>query len=831
MFLIEEKMERVFRLTVHPTNLGRKPNTDKEKNEIYQNMAVVELNIKEICQIVEAPNSWTITPKVFAENIPLNENLLSVTGFMLDFDLNSNPIEIIERFKDYGIIPNFYYTTHSDTEEYRKFRVGIMLDQEIYDTEVAKNVSRLLLHHFPADISCIDNARIFWGGKKSYFISEEPTPVYKILIGLNSNKIFDKILEYDNEKPVSLLYNSNKNTGNLLSPPTSLQMGDIDDLAYLKKLRNNDFNFKLLKEKVRVFKEFVDGEIRLDYPQLWNLATSMRWLQGGLLRMKKSMNLYNENTKNKKNVPVYSSKHFKILTDIKDQEYHPVELDYISPYSEDYGLGNPINVVRNQAHKIEVIDRINKIDVIDGEKKLFDTFSKVKASNDTDIHIIRAPVGLGKTRLLRDLDNVTICGSTHQLIAELASEMTTDVHVVPELPKFSDSKINEQISYLYDAGLGVKARQLITEIAMKLGSKDSVLAMDYMNKIEEAKTTTKTLLTTHQRSFYHQSKHETIIYDEDCLASLVATNQLDLRDLYKVILDNESMASELSDIYAYLKKSDKKVLHKTEFNASISDILVDTLSTRSGLVSNIIDFFNSDYHYIEEFDTDYSTKIIVHYVKYRDFPQDKKIVILSSTINTDLYLKRFGSRVRTYEVPEVIGVGEIIQYTKYSNSKQSLNSRSKADILQKVGDDFVITFKEEANFFNENHYQKNSVKKVYFGNCRGYNLLTGQNIHVVGTYHHNQVYYFFLAKFAGIDLDFPKDIKIRNQIVTWKGLKFNFYAYDNPDLRQIQFSCIEGELVQAVGRARTIRNKCIVRIYSNFPLTISDEIITSDLKK
>ena len=822
-------MKRVYRFTVHPTELGRKPNTDEEKNEIFLNMAVVELSIKELCELVEAPNSWTITPKVFNNNTPTNENLLSVTGFMLDFDLNSNPNEIVERFKDYGISPNFYYTTHSDTEEYRKFRVGIMLDQEIVNVEIAKQVSTLLLYHFPADISCIDNARIFWGGKKSFFLTEEPSALYNILLGLNSNKVFDKILDYDNEKTVSLLYNSNKDTGKLLSPPTSFQKGDLEDFSYLKKLKNNDFNFDLLKERVRVFKEFIDGEIRLDYPQLWNLATSMRWLQGGLLRMKKSMNLYNENIKNKKNVPVYSSKHFKILTDIKDQEYHPVELDYISPYSEDYGLGNPINVVRNQAHKIEVIDRINKIDVIDGEQKLFDTFSKVKASNDTDIHIIRAPVGLGKTRLLRDLDNVTICGSTHQLIAELASEMTTDVHVVPELPKFSDSKINEQISYLYDAGLGVKARQLITEIAMKLGSKDSVLAMDYMNKIEEAKTTTKTLLTTHQRSFYHQSKHETIIYDEDCLASLVATNQLDLRDLYKVILDNESMASELSDIYAYLKKSDKKVLHKTEFNASISDILVDTLSTRSGLVSNIIDFFNSDYHYIEEFDTDYSTKIIVHYVKYRDFPQDKKIVILSSTINTDLYLKRFGSRVRTYEVPEVIGVGEIIQYTKYSNSKQSLNSRSKADILQKVGDDFVITFKDESIFFNETHYQKNSVKKVYFGNCRGYNLLTGQNIHVVGTYHHNQVYYFFLAKFAGIDLDYQKDIKIRNQIVTWRGLKFNFYAYDNPDLKQIQFACIEEELIQAVGRARTIRNNCTVFVYSSFPLVISNQYITTDI--
>jgi hypothetical protein len=822
-------MERVYRFTVHPTNLGRKPNTDIEKNKIYQNMGMVELTIKSLCELVEAPNSWTITPKVFENNLPLNGNLLSVSGFMLDFDLNSNPDQIIERFKDYGIVPNFYYNTHSDTELYRKFRVGIMLDRELNNIETAKQVSILLLHQFPADISCIDHARIFWGGKKSYFITEEPTSLSKLLIGLNSNKIFDKTLDYDNEKTVSLLYNSNKDTGKLLYPPTSFQKGDLEEFSYLKKLKNNDFNFNLLKDKVRVFREFTDGEIRIDYPQLWNLATSMKWIQGGLLRMKKSMNLYNEKSKGNSKLPVYSSKHFKILTEIKDQEYHPVELDYISPYPEDHGLGNPINVVRNQAHKIEVIEKVKKIDIKDGEKMLSDTFSMVMSSINTDIHIIKAPVGLGKTRLLRNLENVTICVSTHQLISELANEMNTDVHVVPEIPKFSDSKINEQISYLYDAGLGVKARQLITEIAMKLGSKDSNLAFDYMNKIDEAKTTKKTLLTTHQRSFYHQSKHETIIYDEDCLTSLVATNQLDLSDLFSIIEENDSLFEDLSNIYISLKKAKRKVLHKTEFDEIICDRLVDTVSKKCGLVSNIIDFFNSDYHYIEEFETDHSKKIIVHYVKFRDFPKDKKILILSSTINVDLYVKRFGERVRIYEIPEINGLGEIIQHTKFSNSKQSLNSRSKAYILEKVNDDFVITFKDESDFFNEKHYQENCSKNVYFGNCRGYNLLSGKNIHVVGTYHLNQVYYFFLAKFAGIDLDFGSDIKPRNQQVMWKGIKFNFYAYDNPNLRQIQFSCIEAELVQAIGRARTIRNQCTVNVYSNFPLTISNEFRLSDI--
>ena len=122
-------MSQVYRISMHNTSLGRKPETAAEISVISANMAVVDVTTTQICEIVEAPHSFTITPKIFKENKPGNDTLISVTGFMLDFDLNSDPDEIISRFKEYGIYPNFYYTTHSDTEEYRKFRIGIMLDK------------------------------------------------------------------------------------------------------------------------------------------------------------------------------------------------------------------------------------------------------------------------------------------------------------------------------------------------------------------------------------------------------------------------------------------------------------------------------------------------------------------------------------------------------------------------------------------------------------------------------------------------------------------------------------------------------------------------------
>ena len=63
------------------------------------------------------------------------------------------------------------------------------------------------------------------------------------------------------------------------------------------------------------------------------------------------------------------------------------------------------------------------------------------------------------------------------------------------------------------------------------------------------------------------------------------------------------------------------------------------------------------------------------------------------------------------------------------------------------------------------------------------------------------------------------------QTIQHNGMQFKFQTFNDPELRNIQLNLIEGELIQAVGRARTIRTDAKVQVYSNFPLTISDEYI------
>jgi hypothetical protein len=52
-----------------------------------------------------------------------------------------------------------------------------------------------------------------------------------------------------------------------------------------------------------------------------------------------------------------------------------------------------------------------------------------------------------------------------------------------------------------------------------------------------------------------------------------------------------------------------------------------------------------------------------------------------------------------------------------------------------------------------------------------------------------------------------------------------FNCYDNIELRDIQLGLIESDLIQAVGRARTLRTEAIVELFSNFPLRITNQFI------
>ena len=113
---------------------------------------------------------------------------------------------------------------------------------------------------------------------------------------------------------------------------------------------------------------------------------------------------------------------------------------------------------------------------------------------------------------------------------------------------------------------------------------------------------------------------------------------------------------------------------------------------------------------------------------------------------------------------------------------------------------------------------------MYFGNCSGYDTLAGENLVVVGTPHRNNVEYILLAKALGIDFK-TSNTTMGFKEIEHNSFRFTFNCYDQPELREIQLGLIESDLIQAVGRARTLRTEATVELYSNFPLRIAHQFI------
>lgn len=114
---------------------------------------------------------------------------------------------------------------------------------------------------------------------------------------------------------------------------------------------------------------------------------------------------------------------------------------------------------------------------------------------------------------------------------------------------------------------------------------------------------------------------------------------------------------------------------------------------------------------------------------------------------------------------------------------------------------------------------KEGVGELHFGNTEGSNTLEGEDILVIGTPYHAEFLYKLAAFSLGIDFD--EDEEMEMQTVDHNGRRFRFRTYGNEGLRAVQFWMLESELEQAVGRARLLRNKCEVHLFSNFPLSQS----------
>ena len=805
-----------YKLTIDPKTQRSKPSNNEFGSITNRLNLVTGLTINELSTFVAEPFSYTWTGSMFEGSVK-NENWTSQSIFALDFDNGNITIEkVYEIFNIYNIVPQLWYYTLSDSEALRKFRVLLFLDTPVSDVRTHKLITEGLLSIFPqADKKCKNPARFFLGGKQSFITNTDPISTQRLfdilsieLItkdGGKTRKIPEVNFNYYESnfgEKRTFLYNYYRNSRFQpisTTTPTTRKGGEITIL-----------DFKVARSKVKVLDQFLNGEW-LYHDELFGLATNLHYIKGGKKLMKDTMNYYNEN-----GTTQYTQNNFNIIPYISKVNYPPIPIHQFSPFEQDDDLYDLVSATKDIRGLVKVIEPIKRIELSQAEEILQENYQKVINEGEVGkIYLFSLPTAIGKTQSITST-LATIALPTNDLKNEVGDRMTIDFLKTPDPIEFENETINLKLQYYYSIGLPYKSMEILNHIINSRNSNeytsgDIQLAKQYIEQVQLCYSSPKSVLTTHKRVLHGHFPLDTIIFDEDPLSCLIDIKTIYVSDLFKLSLTSKEVNEPLSRIIQSLSESNPLEIKKTPTFLIDIDSLVEAVS-KTSIQSNVFDFLNSSFFLKDGKDPD-----LIHFVIKRNLPIDKKIIIMSATIPIEIYKRLYPNRIEVIDIGDVKQMGSVIQFTKRSCSRNSLG-RYSSIIRNEVGDKPVITFKAFSHQF------KNPVKDMYFGNCSGYDSLKGTDIAVVGTPHRNNIEYFLTAIVLGIEFK-TTQTTMSFQNIEYNGFKFKFNCFDNLELRMIQLSLIQADLIQAVGRSRTLRTNAKVDLYSNFPLRISDEFI------
>lgn len=786
---MEAKNKRVFNYSISPLKWTQKP-TDLQFGKITNSKKDFESTIGEFSELITAPHSHTWWGATFNGNVSDNNwNNQSIIG--LDFDDGKNSVEeVVQFFEPYGITPNLYYYTFSDSPELRKFRFVLFFDEPIKDLKTFKSIFAVLLYNLSIDKKCINPSRMFLGGTGTVILNEEPICLQSFIHLLNIDSIIG------NEEKAETLLSYYKSSAFVTNKSNAIS-SDVK------------MNFEAERNNVKVWDALLSRDIKLHHGELFGLASNLKYVRGGLKKLELEMRefnlLYPES---------YSKNNFLIIKAIRKYNYYPMPISTFSSYKEDADLENLLYVIQKRG-KIKKLFSVKKYEFEDAETLLREKFDiALKDQESKKIYIFKVATAIGKTEMLTNVEKCIIAFPTNNLKNEVGSRMKVENIISPDPIVFSDYSINNRIHSLFYVGLKKEAMKIIYAVAQGGFTKDVgdiELAKKFIKDLESCSNPNITVLNTHKRLLYSEElNHKTIIFDEDPLKDIAETKSTSIRE----ITGFSYLFPPMREVSEHLHSLADGIYDTLQYGLDM-DLLVSSTAKLCGGESNIFEFFYSDF-FIKEGDK-------IQYVKKLFLPEEK-IIIMSATINIEIYKKLYPNReFEVCDISNINGKGTLNQYTRFSYSRESLKKDSEI-IKQIVGTMPVITFLKLKDIF------QNPVIDMHFGNCCGYDTLSGKDLAVVGTPHIHNSYYFLLARCMDVNFYYT-DSKFRVQKIKYNGFEFSFNCFENEELRKIQFATIERDLIQAVGRARILRNNCIVHLFSNFPLYLTDEFINNKNKK
>lgn len=785
--------------------------------------------------------------------------------------------EAYKRCVRYNIEPLFIYPSFTSTPELNKYRLVFKVPTTVKDLRVRRLVIMALMEIFPErDKSCIDAARTFFGGcQKLYKFNAKATinPMDLILsvqqylkdtkgsnysgaiknfaakTGVNLiNGLLDVRLLQKGET-ANVIYNKNiginfsmseDKVNTLINSTNSKNIKAKFNINVVKTKTETsikNFNFKELENNCRLWADLVNG-FKLSHQEIFSIACTMWNVEGAEKRIVEAIqanNAYGSKAANKINT-VSSCRRYK---------YSPRKcIDFCPYYNSCAKRGLMLNVVDNKRGNIRKLNMEEKrITLEEAEIKLKEFMEDaLKKDNNNDIVIIKAPTGIGKTTALGELkdllENTCIAYPSHKLGEDIQERLNLDALYCKGL-SLNDKEVLEVFKTLQTIGdyrganayLDTYLKVCAANLANDKYLKDLEAINIYKALNAEVQKTDKAILCTHHKALLLNNKNlKKYIFDEDVFYNTCfKTMDVDFKELNNAIVEAKKLG--LNNLAATLKHvstlaTNAKITPDAIIENNITCVNLKEIK-QLYLINNHNNLLNPNIKIdIQQllkcryFKANNNGEVLGAYIK--DLP-NKRCIILSATANVEVYKEAFKNRnVIVKDLGLVEEKGQtILHYKSFSRTGLNNNMEKHIEIIRKEAPevDNIITFATK-----EHNFKKEGFNTIaHFGNCAGIDKYKGEDLIVAGTPHVDARSYILMAKLL------KKDILIEDNQFDFINIKKNGFEFSlntfwdgcgqNVELlREIQAYFIESELVQAVGRARTLRTNATVHLFSNYPL-------------
>ena len=815
---------------------------------------------------------------------------------VIPIDIDGDKSYILDKLKrdlnilnrEYGFVPNLIFNSLTSCH----YRLLFLFDNMLTINEF-KTIKNFLNIFFGGDNATNDITHLYFNCKSS-------------TIGVNNklNQIdmykecISQIALEENKKDVYY-----KTSGDIEGVYTKL-LDKVSD--------NTQISIKLsdLIKDVRLIDYFFNKDVKLKYSLLKIVATNLMYIkdkESGLngvelyhRRIKEMIDsnkdyleIYDYDSNKPKTYSNYKDYHYYLIDRCQAKGYFPMtfkterfpnDIKYTNILvwldNNNITIKKEFNEMKDKQISVEVARKLLKESfIIAKSANMYPSLKNghivAEKGNNNDIIILKAPTGIGKSFLYEtdtDFNNVVIAFKNHEEKNEKANIMREKYHIPIKITmdrnnQFSDDAINEELDFLSHTNSFNKSLQLIKSIAKgkipfedtTINDDDIAFAKEYLLNNAQLLKGLENILTTQKRAtidrYYFKNK-DIILYDEDPIDNIISSKSIDnmlWKNFSNFVNGNKKGLNNLKNIIKMFDSIEENTMVKNTFSLDYeSKNYIARLSKTMGVYKkylSIYDLFNSDYFY--KFNYKDGKYNCIDFCSFDGLNANKKIIILSATINIKLYKTIFGRRVKVVDLSNVQKASPIIQNLAKSTSKISLDKDNEKENRHHIyneieeGNYKVITFKDFTlptdkiktpdltnNLFRIDEQFTTidgAFHNIYAGKCEGFNRLNGCDLAVCFTMYRPMSYYIFLSKILGIEgVDYGGCTK---RFYENKYFRFKMWSFGVQKIDDIIYQDLVSATQQASGRNRnlTISNIKTV-IYSRIPDYNADLFVNNKTK-